>query len=502
MKKKLFIISIIFISIIILSVLIFIFYSIFKFRKDDNVYEENDEIKNSNSSALRLVKAGKKIEIPEQYRNKFSWVDSDNYFGTNIINPKCSRQGLCWSCYAFVTADVINSALFMYYKKLYNISVQQIIDCTSSVGGLKVGRPSKGCNTGSMLNIISQYFNVPRIMADESIYPYQLENTKQHDYNFDTGDERCIKSIDNYLISDINYIKIDPLDLIQISSEDLLKSFIFQYGCCYGVFGGIRNPSFKRYPKEGGIIKTNIYNDLKKNGGSHAMLIVGWGNEDGIDYWLVKNTWGMKWGVNKDTGLEIGDDISGYNNGYIRMIANKGMFSNFYVTRLHKIYIPDSINILLSYNNLYYKIKDNKIRICFDLKFNCLRTNLSQKIKLNIKSQISDKLSDIVLDSPNNGKTEYKSLIINSSNVDKNNSYYFNKFIGDEYVRSDINNGYYFNNNNSDIKLYGISSGITSERKPTGIISILLIIEDTITNIISQKEIVIDMSKAVLKFFT
>jgi len=31
--------------------------------------------------------------------------------------------------------------------------------------------------------------------------------------------------------------------------------------------------------------------------GGHAIKILGWGNESGMDYWLCANSWGPDWGL-------------------------------------------------------------------------------------------------------------------------------------------------------------------------------------------------------------
>lgn len=31
--------------------------------------------------------------------------------------------------------------------------------------------------------------------------------------------------------------------------------------------------------------------------GGHAVSIIGWGTEGGVDYWLVRNSWNPTWGA-------------------------------------------------------------------------------------------------------------------------------------------------------------------------------------------------------------
>jgi len=440
--------------------------------------------------------------VPIRYTNNFSWVNNNNYLNKNLILPNVRNQGNCWCCYAFTTTEILNSLMYMYYQDTtipcFDLSIQQIIDCTSSPDG-DGSRPSKGCYTGSITSIIKKYFNTRRIMASNTIYPYVSSSTKRDDYSYTSGNQRCQDIYSLFDTQTQDFTIINELELINIKDESCVRNAVYKYGCIYAAFYGNATDSFRKYPFPGEtIIGDNIYTGPKViPDSSHALLIVGWGvDSNNIPYWLVKNSWGSKWGVNRDTGLKTTDD-----NGYIRIIRNQDMFQFYLTARAVRPCIPKKNSITLNYSNLVYNINsDGKFIVKVIINFKCFRINTKQKITFEMRSSTTKISTDIICNSPNDGTGTFKPIFYKEKRVDINSDYYYTE----NYDKSDNNTGLYFYTTlRKPIILYGTSnSPVLSNKTPTGIWYIFLTITDTITNTVTlQGEMQIDMSKSEKKAF-
>ena len=172
-------------------------------------------------------------------------------------------QGQCGSCWTFSSTGAIEGAWAIFKKQTVDLSEQQLVDCAT---GPAYG--SHGCNGGQMEGAFK--YVVEHGQCALSSYPY-------------TGKDGTCKSCSS--VAHISYCSdVKPND--QIS----LKAAVAQQPVSIAIEADTRY--FQSY-SSGVLTSTSCGTNL-----DHGVLIVGYGTENGQDYWLVKNSWGTTWGIN------------------------------------------------------------------------------------------------------------------------------------------------------------------------------------------------------------
>jgi C1A family cysteine protease len=174
-------------------------------------------------------------------------------------------QGQCGSCWTFSATGAVEGAWAIAKGQLIDLSEQELVDCAT---GLSYG--SHGCSGGQMDGAFK--FIMENGQCALSTYPYTSGVTK-------TGGT-CQKCSAVAHLSSCSDVK--PND--QLS----LKAAVAQQPVAVAISADTR--LFQSYTS-GVITSTSCYTSL-----DHGVLVVGYGSENGIDYWLVKNSWGTSWG--------------------------------------------------------------------------------------------------------------------------------------------------------------------------------------------------------------
>ncbi|KAL2099335.1 hypothetical protein ACEWY4_005815 [Coilia grayii] len=190
------------------------------------------------------------------------------------------NQGSCGSCWAFSTAGAVESHTCIKKKRLPILSVQQLLDCSGSYG-------NRGCLYGFASKTFDYLMNSEGIVTEKS-YPYEDQVSKCK-YSGKIPDAIIGGRISSYK---------------QVMSEDeLALQYAVKTQGPVSVAIDHSHASFKDY-------MSGVYYEplCSTHDSSHLMLVVGYGTENGRDYWLVKNSWDTTWGE----------------KGYIKMARNKG----------------------------------------------------------------------------------------------------------------------------------------------------------------------------------
>lgn len=233
-----------------------------------------DSSKRINNSTLKFVPMELfELKPNAQIPDSFDWRDR-----SGILTEEVREQGSCLSCYAHVGMQVIEAQLALRYNKSVKLSAQEIIDCASSDKHALFH-----CEGGSVMGDFIYINEMGGVSLDED-YP-QTKVAKS-----------CNKNPKRLNIT------IEKMWVYYNKSEEDVKAALYSYGPLFVKLDGLHN-TFIQY-SSGIYYEPDCYKSVKNN---HYAMIVGYGSENGVDFWTIKNSYNDNWGE----------------KGYIRMARNK-----------------------------------------------------------------------------------------------------------------------------------------------------------------------------------
>jgi C1A family cysteine protease len=215
----------------------------------------NDEFTKTNHFNNDINSTNIIVEYDDLYKESVDW--REKYKVSSVKN-----QGSCGGCWAFSSVGAVESAWAIKHNTLYNLSEQELIDCS-----LK----NNGCEGGSM-DLAFQYI-INNGLCSNSSYPYVAE------------DEHCDTSCQT-LVKISNYSDIIP------NQEKMLMRAVQHQPVSVAIQANKR--SFQMY-------QSGIYSDPECGFElDHGVLLIGYGYDKtyDMDYWIIKNSWSKSWGEN------------------------------------------------------------------------------------------------------------------------------------------------------------------------------------------------------------
>merc|ERR1719370_907194 len=181
-------------------------------------------------------------------------------------------QGSCGSCWAFCTTEMIESYAAISSNNLPVLSAQQVTSCTPntlSCGG------TGGC-MGSIPQLGYTYLQLFGHVTEDD-WPYTSGSGATGDCEYDYNGMPPAVGLTGY-----NTLTPNDQDAVMTHLAEVGPLAVAGYASGWGGYGG-------------GIYEGCSYDsNIALN---HAVQLVGYGTDESLgDYWIVRNSWGDRWG--------------------------------------------------------------------------------------------------------------------------------------------------------------------------------------------------------------
>merc|ERR1712137_79324 len=249
------------------------------------------------------------VEIPAEFDVRTAFPDCAEVSG-NIRD-----QSSCGSCWAFGSTEAFNDRHCIATGSKVKLSVE---DTTANCGfsqcgsfGCNGGQPCQAWNWFVTTGVVTggDYFDIGK---GDSCGPYSLAPCAHHvpttsKYPVCPSSEYPTPSLktcsESAYSKDYSSDKIKATDSYSLNGIQAIQADMVQYGSATAAFTVYDD--FPTY--ESGVYHATSSKAL----GGHAIKLLGWGTENGEDYWLVANSWNEMWGDHGTFKIRRGNNECG-----------------------------------------------------------------------------------------------------------------------------------------------------------------------------------------------
>ncbi|XP_074861845.1 cathepsin W-like isoform X2 [Carettochelys insculpta] len=170
------------------------------------------------------------------------------------------NQGQCRSCWAFAAVSNIESLWNIHFRQPWNLSVQEVLDCSWC---------GAGCRGGYAWDAFITVLHLQGLSSEDA-YPYEGTQQKCQSHHKPAA-------------------RIQDFETLPRDEEEIAAHVTTQGP----VTVTLNSAAMKHYRK--GISQPRV-TSCDPDRRDHVALVVGYGAEHKVQYWIIKNSWGKDWG--------------------------------------------------------------------------------------------------------------------------------------------------------------------------------------------------------------